>query len=72
MSHADASDLNTSSHTAEHSSEITGAGWVFAGIALIAALWATSVALFGIPGLYMPAVGAVPVIFLVLVLISRG
>ncbi|MDA5558064.1 hypothetical protein [Shimia sp. MMG029] len=72
MSLADASDLNTSSHTADHGTEITGAGWVYAGIALVAALWATSVVMFGIPGLYIPAVAAVPVIFLTLVLISRG
>ncbi|WP_371224369.1 hypothetical protein [Roseovarius sp. 2305UL8-3] len=40
--------------------------------ALIMAGWATSVALFGIPGLYIPAVLAVPVIFATLVRITLG
>lgn len=35
-------------------------------------LWGLSFAAFGIPGLYIPAVIAVPVIFVLLVLISRG
>lgn len=35
-------------------------------------LWGLSIAAFGIPGLYIPAVIAVPVIFGLLVLISRG
>ncbi|MQY43145.1 hypothetical protein GG681_10875 [Epibacterium sp. SM1969] len=34
--------------------------------------WATLVLLFGLPGLYLPAVALVPVIFALLVLISRG
>jgi len=34
--------------------------------------WATSVALWGIPGLYIPALALVPVIYVVLILISRG
>ncbi|MBO9398913.1 hypothetical protein J7400_19740 [Shimia sp. R9_2] len=72
MSLADASDLTTHSHADDHGAEITGAGWVYTIVALLVVLWGTSIALFGIPGLYIPAVGAVPVIFLALVLISRG
>jgi hypothetical protein len=36
------------------------------------ALWGLSVATFGIPGLYIPALIAVPVIWTLLLLISRG
>ncbi|GAA6179902.1 hypothetical protein NBRC116594_13400 [Shimia sp. NS0008-38b] len=46
--------------------------WVWIAIAALVTLWGTSIALFGVPGLYIPAVALVPVIFLALVLISRG
>lgn len=36
------------------------------------ALWGLSVATFGIPGLYIPALIAVPVIWVLLILITRG
>lgn len=36
------------------------------------ALWGLSVAVFGIPGLYIPALAAVPVIWGLLLLITRG
>lgn len=35
-------------------------------------LWGLSIAAFGIPGLYIPALIAVPVIFTVLMVITRG
>jgi hypothetical protein len=35
-------------------------------------LWGCLVLIFGLPGLYLPALALVPVMFLVLVLISRG
>jgi hypothetical protein len=41
-------------------------------VLVLLAGWGTSVALWGIPGLYIPALATVPVIWTVLVLISRG
>ncbi|EEE36650.1 hypothetical protein RKLH11_483 [Rhodobacteraceae bacterium KLH11] len=38
----------------------------------IFAMWGCSVMLFGLPGLYIPALMMVPVMFLILILISRG
>jgi hypothetical protein len=35
-------------------------------------LWGLSVAAFGIPGLYIPALAAVPVIWTMLIVITRG
>lgn len=35
-------------------------------------LWGLSIAAFGIPGLYIPALIAVPVIFTLLMVITRG
>ncbi|MBE1291210.1 MAG: hypothetical protein JJ868_08955 [Shimia sp.] len=68
MSLASASDIPTP----KTKTKLDPATWVWAGIALLVALWGTSIAMFGIPGLYMPAVALVPVIYLALVLISRG
>lgn len=41
-------------------------------IAAFVCLWGCSVMLFGIPGLYIPALCLVPVMFTLLILISRG
>ena len=40
--------------------------------AAIVSMWGCSALLFGLPGLYIPALMMVPVMFLVLILISRG
>lgn len=46
--------------------------WIFVAVALFAALWATSIVLFGVPGLYIPALALVPVVGLLIVLVSLG
>lgn len=45
---------------------------ILAITALVLILWGLSIAAFGIPGLYIPALVAVPVIFTVLMVITRG
>lgn len=45
--------------------------WYF-GIAALVCIWGCSILLFGVPGLYIPAVAAVPVMFLLLTLIAKG
>ncbi|MDW3222868.1 MAG: hypothetical protein R8G34_08305 [Paracoccaceae bacterium] len=35
-------------------------------------LWMSAALTFGLPGLYLPAVGLVPVMFLILLLITKG
>ena len=45
---------------------------VYAGLFLLVAAWATSVMIWGIPGLYMPAVLAVPIIMAALVRLVLG
>lgn len=45
---------------------------IYAVLLLAVVLWGLSIAFFGIPGLYIPAVAAVPVIYALLILISRG
>lgn len=41
-------------------------------VAAIVSMWGCSTLLFGLPGLYLPALVMVPVMFLILILISRG
>lgn len=45
---------------------------IWLAVALLVAFWAVSIATFGVVGLYMPAVAAVPVILFTLLLITRG
>ncbi|GHG95830.1 hypothetical protein [Pseudodonghicola xiamenensis] len=46
--------------------------WIFVAVAIFVALWATAIALFGVPGLYIPALALVPVVGLLIVLVSLG
>lgn len=68
MSLASASDISAP----KTKTKLDPATWVWAGIALLVALWGTSIVMFGVPGLYLPAVALVPVVYLALILISRG
>tara|TARA_Y100001933_G_C18688655_1_gene434086 strand:- start:109 stop:315 length:207 start_codon:yes stop_codon:yes gene_type:complete len=45
---------------------------ILLSVAVFVAGWATSVAIWGIPGLYIPALALVPVIWVALLIISRG
>lgn len=45
---------------------------ILLSLAVLVAGWATSVVLWGIPGLYIPALAMVPVVWVVLLIISRG
>lgn len=49
-----------------------GLAMIYATLALVVALWALSVVTWGVPGLYMPAVCAVPVIYGLLIVIAKG
>jgi hypothetical protein len=44
--------------------------YLFAAVVVLA--WAVSAVLFGLPGLYIPAVCAVPVVWVMLIVISLG
>ncbi|MDT8326857.1 MAG: hypothetical protein RQ750_05640 [Roseovarius sp.] len=45
---------------------------ILLAVVIFLALWGGSIALWGVPGLYIPAVIMVPVIWVGLLLISRG
>lgn len=44
----------------------------FYALIILISLWGCSILLFGLPGLYLPAVAMVPVMFAILIAISRG
>ena len=57
---------------AHHDADAAAVGPILLSLAVFIAGWATSIALWGIPGLYIPALALVPVMWVVLLLISRG
>ncbi len=56
---------------AKDAADAKGADWGYTAAAIFS-MWGCSALLFGLPGLYIPAVMMVPVMFLILILISRG
>lgn len=48
------------------------AGPILLGVLGFLVAWGVSIALWGIPGLYIPALAMVPVIWVALLVISRG
>lgn len=49
-----------------------GAAEAFAAVFLLLVIWGTCVALWGLPGLYLPAVAATPVMMLTILRITLG
>ncbi|WP_323785845.1 hypothetical protein [Thalassovita sp.] len=45
---------------------------ILLAVALLLLVWGLSIFLFGIPGLYIPALASVPLIWIVLIAITRG
>jgi hypothetical protein len=45
---------------------------LYYGIALVLSLWGISILTFGLPGLFIPALAMVPLIFMVLLAITWG
>ncbi|GAW33745.1 hypothetical protein RA2_00788 [Roseovarius sp. A-2] len=57
---------------AHHDADAAAVGPILLSLAVFIAGWGTSIALWGIPGLYIPALALVPVMWVVLLIISRG
>ena len=75
MKHTDLSDPTPATPVTDHDSPPAGthsARWLFLAVFALVALWGTAIAIWGIPGLYIPALATVPLIFLTLVYVSRG
>jgi hypothetical protein len=50
----------------------TSVARILLSVVVLLAAWGASVATWGIPGLYLPALAMVPVIWVLLLIISRG
>ncbi|MHC0053194.1 hypothetical protein [Actibacterium sp. D379-3] len=50
----------------------SGLAFTYFLVAAAVALWGLAIATWGVPGLYAPAVAAVPVMMLILLWITRG
>ncbi len=55
-----------------HDPDAAAARHILIGVVIFLAAWGGSIALWGIPGLYIPALILVPVVYAVLLLISRS
>lgn len=58
--------------TQSHDTSDTLAKWILLGVVAYLALWGTAIALFGVPGLYLPALALVPFVYLALVMLTAG
>lgn len=50
----------------------TSVARILLSVVVLLAAWGASVATWGVPGLYLPALAMVPVIWVLLLIISRG
>ena len=69
---AAAESAPTPGHDTHDTAEIGSPVPYFIGVALLLAGWAAAVAAFGLPGLFVPALIAVPIVFVGLIAISWG
>ncbi|MEI4231442.1 hypothetical protein [Roseovarius sp. D22-M7] len=65
-------DDNQTKHSHDDKSDRKAEAILLIGVLLFIAAWAGSVVIWGIPGLYIPAVILVPVIYVLMVWGSRG
>lgn len=68
-----ATDMPTSeSKTPAADTPDTSVARILLSVVVLLAAWGASVATWGVPGLYLPALAMVPVIWVLLLIISRG
>jgi len=70
--HSIASDTHVPAHPVPDRHAARQEGRILAAVLVLVALWAGATALWGVPGLYLPAVGLVPAVWAALIAISRG
>ncbi|WP_317057609.1 hypothetical protein [Roseovarius rhodophyticola] len=71
MTATDTSQLPHTQRRPERS-EATEVAMTILTVAVLVAAWATAVVIWGLPGLYIPAVAMVPVMFAALIYIAWG
>lgn len=56
----------------DHGTDEMRAGPIYLALLILLALWGGAIFLFGVPGLYLPALALVPVVYAALLLITVG
>ncbi|MBI6630543.1 hypothetical protein JAO82_11715 [Pontibaca sp. S1109L] len=62
----------TNSQKTQEQRDTATAVRIMVGVFAFLLAWGASVVTWGLPGLYLPAVGLVPVVYVMLLLITRG
>ncbi|RKT34869.1 hypothetical protein BXY70_0894 [Roseovarius halotolerans] len=79
MTLTDTTDTATTDYDASHSTSTHDErdpddalfGPILLSVLVVLAAWGASIVLWGIPGLYIPAVAAVPVIWVAILMVAR-
>lgn len=71
MSLAEASSVHAANPT-DAAKKKSPDALILLAVLILVAMWGLSVFLFGIPGLYIPALGSVPVVWIILLAITQG
>jgi len=66
------SPTETSNDHAEEHISPAGLKMLFAFLFVFVAAWGGAIYLFGVPGLYLPALALVPVVYLFLIVAAKG
>ncbi|WP_428511437.1 hypothetical protein [Roseovarius sp.] len=72
MPQTEGTENDTGTHPAEGSSETSIAVRILLFLGVLLAAWVGAIVIWGVPGLYLPALALVPVIWLFLLIISRA
>lgn len=68
-------EIAAAAHDDHHHDEVIstkGLISIFAVLAAVVVAWGSAIYAYGVPGLYLPALGFVPVMYLLLVVIAKG
>lgn len=65
-------DMADDTHAAPETNETLLAIKIFLTVVVALAMWGVAIFTWGVPGLYLPALALVPVLYLLLIVISRG
>lgn len=72
MSATDMTTDQTAMHVQDSSSDTSLVRRILFSVFIFLAAWAGAIVTWGVPGLYIPALALVPVMYVILLLISRG
>ena len=72
MTHAATPATGLHAHASDDKSENALAAKIILTVVVLLAAWGVSVFKWGVPGLYLPALAAVPLIYALLITVAKG